>query len=123
MFTRSAAKKRVGGIIFCLLALGTPVSAQQKRPVRVDDFARIRNVGDPQVSPDGQWVAYTVNSIDLAKDRSDTDVWMVSWDGTTTLRLTSTPESESSPRWSPDGRYISFVSGRQEGRGGQIWLL
>src|SRR5688500_7692266 len=105
MFTRSAAKKAVGGTIFCLL-LVSPASAQQKRPVRVDDFARIKNVGDPQVSPDGQWVAYTVSSIDLGKDRSDTDVWMVSWDGTTTLRLTSTPESESSPRWSPDGRYI-----------------
>ena len=98
-------------------------AAQQKRALKPEDFARIKSVGDPQISPDGEWVAYTVNSIDLAKDRSDTDVWMVSWDGTTSLRLTSTPENESSPRWSPDGKYLAFVSGRQEGRGGQVWLL
>jgi Tol biopolymer transport system component len=58
-----------------------------------------------------------------AKNKSDTDVWMTSWDGSQTIRVTSSPESESSPRWSPDGRYLAFVSGRQEGKGGQIWLL
>jgi dipeptidyl aminopeptidase/acylaminoacyl peptidase len=110
-------------VLVAVLVLPCAAAAQQKRPIRVDDFARIKNVGDPQLSPDGQWVAYTVNTTDLGRDRSDTDVWMVSWDGATTLRLTSTPESESQPRWSPDSRYISFVSGRQEGRGGQIWLL
>src|SRR5687768_7089753 len=86
------------------LLLAAPLSAQQqpaKRPLKVDDFARVRSVGDPQLSPDGQWVAYTVSSADLGKDTNDTDVWMASWDGTTNLRLTSTPESESSPRWSP----------------------
>jgi dipeptidyl aminopeptidase/acylaminoacyl peptidase len=48
---------------------------------------------------------------------------MVSWDGTQQIRVTSTPEGESSPRWSPDGRYLSFVSSRQEAKGGQIWLM
>ena len=48
---------------------------------------------------------------------------MTSWDGATTIRVTSSPESESTPRWSPDGRYLAFLSGRQEGKGAQIWLL
>jgi dipeptidyl aminopeptidase/acylaminoacyl peptidase len=99
--------------------------AQQpaRRTLEVDDFARIKSVGDPQLSPDGQWIAYTVSTIDLSKDVHDTDVWMVSWDGTTNLRITSSPDAESSPRWSPDGKYLSFTSSRQEGRGSQIWLL
>jgi dipeptidyl aminopeptidase/acylaminoacyl peptidase len=114
-------------IILSVLALGivsADLSAQQlKRPVKVEDFARIKGVGDPQLSPEGGWVAYTVTTTDLKKDNSDTDVWMVSWDGTTNLRLTSSPDGESSPRWSPDGKYLSFTSSRQEGKGSQVWLL
>lgn len=94
-----------------------------RRPLRADDVYRFRAVNDPQISPDGAWVAYTVTSADSAKDKNDSDVWMTSWDGAQTIRLTSTPESESSPRWSPDGRWLAFVSGRQEGKGGQVWLL
>lgn len=94
-----------------------------QRPLRPEDFAQIKSVGDPQLSPDAQWVAYTVSTIDLKADKSDTDVWMVSWDGATNLRLTSSPESESSPRWSPDNKYLAFTSGRQEGKGSQVWLL
>jgi dipeptidyl aminopeptidase/acylaminoacyl peptidase len=117
---------RVCPLLWLVCALLFPAQAQAqttRRPLKVDDFARVRNVGDPQLSPDGQWVAYTVSTIDLGKDTQDTDVWMVSWDGATTLRLTSTPDAESAPRWSPDGRYLSFTSSRQEGRGSQVWLL
>ena len=111
-----------------LLALfvAVPIAAQSspaKRPLVANDLYRLRTVNDPQLSPDGAWVAYTVGAIDSAKDKSDNDVWMVSWDGSQNIRLTSTPDGESSPRWSPDGRYLAFVSGRQEGKGGQIWLL
>jgi Tol biopolymer transport system component len=94
-----------------------------KRPLRPTDIYHLRSVNDPQISPDGAWVAYSVSAVDSAKDKSDSDIWMTSWDGTQTIRLTSTPESESSPRWSPDGRWLAFVSGRQEGKGGQVWLL
>jgi dipeptidyl aminopeptidase/acylaminoacyl peptidase len=105
-------------------ALAQPAAAQPaRRPLAPADFARVRNVSDPQISPDGGWIAYTVSSTDLQKDSVDTDIWMVSWDGATNLRLTSSPQSESSPRWSPDGRYLSFTSSRQGGRGAQLWLL
>ena len=84
-------------------------------------------MGDPQRSPDGKWVAYVVGSIDVEKDKRDSDLWMVSWDGTQTVRLTSGPESESSPRWSPDGRYLAFLASRgtedEKKKGSQIWLL
>ena len=104
-------------------AFVTPAHAQNKRPLRSSDLYLLKDVRDPELSPDGNWVAYTVTAIDSAKDKSDNDIWMTSWDGATTIRVTSSPESESSPRWSPDGRYIAFLSGRQEGKGAQIWLL
>jgi len=111
-------------LAFALLLLAPVVSdAQSRRPMRAEDIYRFRTVSDPQISPDGAWVAYSVSAIDSAKNKSDTDIWMTSWDGTQTIRLTSTPESESSPRWSPDGRWLAFSSGRQEGKGGQVWLL
>jgi dipeptidyl aminopeptidase/acylaminoacyl peptidase len=108
----------------------TPVTAplQGRRAVTLDDHSRIVTVGDPQRSPDGVWVAYTVTTIDAEKDRRNTDVWMVKWDGSEQLQLTSTPDAaESSPRWSPDNKYLAFVSSRgteeERRRGGQIWLL
>ena len=102
-------------------------SAQTKRAITLDDHSRIVTVGDPQRSPDGVWVAYTVSTIDADKDRRNTDVWMVKWDGSEQLQLTSSPDNESSPRWSPDNKYLALVSSRgteeERKRGGQIWLL
>ena len=97
--------------------------AQGKRVVRAGDMYRLRNVGDPEISPDGGWVAFTVSSTDSAKDKTDTDVWMTSWDGAQTIQVTSSPDGESAPRFSPDGRYLSFLSSRQGGKGSQLWLL
>jgi dipeptidyl aminopeptidase/acylaminoacyl peptidase len=112
---------------FCVALLSAallPAQTPVKRPIKVDDMHAFHDVRDVQISPDGKWVAYTVSSVDVAADKSDTDVWMVSWDGKQQLRLTSSPESENAPRWSPDGRYLSFLSGRPgKSRGTQVWLL
>jgi dipeptidyl aminopeptidase/acylaminoacyl peptidase len=100
--------------------------AQQptKRLLKIEDMHRFHDVRDAQISPDGKWVAYTVNTVDAAADKSDTDVWITSWDGAQHLRMTTSPDSETSPRWSPDGRYLSFLSSRPgKARGNQVWLL
>jgi dipeptidyl aminopeptidase/acylaminoacyl peptidase len=98
-----------------------------RRALTLDDHSRIISVGDPQRSPDGVWVAYTVTAIDAEKDRRNTDIWMVKWDGSEQLQLTSSQDNESSPRWSPDNKYLAFVASRgtdeEKKKGGQIWLL
>jgi dipeptidyl aminopeptidase/acylaminoacyl peptidase len=94
-----------------------------RRPLGAEDVYNVRDVRDPQRSPDGKWVAYTVTTAHKDTDKNNTDVWMVSWDGAQQIQLTSTPDGESSPRWSPDGKYLSFVSSRQGSKGGQVWLM
>ncbi|MEP6711270.1 MAG: S9 family peptidase [Ferruginibacter sp.] len=94
-----------------------------KRPLIPSDVYLLKTVADPRVSPDGKWVAYTVSTVDTAKDKRNSDVWMVSWDGKESVQLTNNEGSESSPRWSPDGKYLSFVSSRNGEKLSQIWLM
>ncbi len=82
----------------------------------------MRQVSDPEVSPDGNWVAYTVTSNDREADKRRSSIWMVNWQGSQNIRLTEGPESDSTPRWSPDGKYLSFLSARKDGKS-QVWLL
>jgi dipeptidyl aminopeptidase/acylaminoacyl peptidase len=120
--------KRMSMLLICALTLAVGLSAQTARhPLRLDDLARFRNVGDPQCSPDGQSVAYTVSTIDAKEDKSSTHIWMVGYDGRNDRQITFSNDSEGAPRWSPDGKYLSFTSARSSGkpgvRGSQIWLL
>ncbi|MEP6687462.1 MAG: S9 family peptidase, partial [Gemmatimonadales bacterium] len=109
--------------ILALLVL-VPAEATAQRPVSLDDLARVRDVSDPQVSPDGAWVAYTVSVTDTASDKDDTDLWLASWDGMQQTRLTRSLGSDHAPRWSPDGRYLVFLSDREDPREvEQVWLL
>ena len=105
----------------CFIIICIVVNAQ-KRPLRPGDIYRLQTIGDPQISPEGEWVAYTLSTIDSAKDRRNAHIWMVNWNGEQTIQMTNGTESESNPKWSPDGKYLSFTAGRQ-GSSSQIWLL
>ena len=110
-------------LLTLLLAVLINAFAQPtKRPMRPGDIYRQQTLSDANPSPDGQWISYTVSSIDSAKDKRNSDIWMVSRDGTQTVQLTNSADNESSARWSPDGKYISFVAARQ-GTAAQVWLL
>jgi dipeptidyl aminopeptidase/acylaminoacyl peptidase len=125
--TSDARASRTGAVA-ALLLFGSSallVAQQPRRPFALDDLARIQDVSDPAISPDGEWVAYVVKSADVKEDRRQSDVWMVRWDGSRTVRLTHTPaESERAPRWSPDGRWLAFLSSRGDTNEiAQLWLL
>ena len=98
------------------------LAAEGPRPLKVDDIFALKTVGDPQISPDGAFVAYTVRWLDPKEDAADTDIYMVPFAGGAPLRLTASPKPETHPRFSPDGRYLAFLSGR-EGKKSQVWLL
>ena len=117
-------KYAVATFTLSILLTGVPVPAQaQKRPLAVDDIYNLKEVRDPQRSPDGKWVAYVVARAIKDTDKNDTDIWMASWDGTQEIQVTSSADGESRPRWSPDNKYLSFVSARQGAKDGQLWLL
>src|SRR5437667_529297 len=119
--------KKLSLLSLIVLTFAVALSGQTaRRPLKLDDLARFRNVSDPQISPDGQWVAYTVSTTDPREDKSNTHIWMVGYDGKNDRQITFSNDSENSPRWSPDGKFLSFTSsrpGKSGVRGSQVWLL
>jgi dipeptidyl aminopeptidase/acylaminoacyl peptidase len=108
------------------LATAAMAASATARPVTPDDIARLARVGGPQVDAAGQWVAYTVGTTDSAADKGVSHIWMTSWDGSRTVQLTNRPtESENTPRFSPDGKWLAFISSRGGDPAGddQLWLM
>ncbi|MEO5583508.1 MAG: S9 family peptidase, partial [Saprospiraceae bacterium] len=115
-------KSRLSFFVLMLMIIPELTSQVQKRNLQPDDIYRMQNIGDAQISPEGNWIAFTISTIDSAKDKRNTDLWMTSWDGATSIQLTNSPESENNPKWSPDGKFISFTASRSGGSN-QIYLL
>jgi Tol biopolymer transport system component len=106
--------------LFAALLALVPASYAQAPPatpraITIDDYFQIRDVADPQLSPDAKWVAYSVTS-SLKDDKSESRIWMVPTAGGDSIAMTAEGGSSSHPRWSPDGKFLAFLSARNEGK-------
>lgn len=111
-------------LMLAAIVAARAADAPKKRDINLDDLAKLQRVGGPVVSPDGEWVAYTVSQVDTKEDKTLTHLWMVKWDGSVHLQLTYGKEGASAPKFSPDGRYISFMSSRPGTvKGDQVWVM
>jgi len=111
-------------LLLCLCAADAmAVEPGARRTLAADDFYRVQDLSDPQVSPDGAWVAYVVTTNDRDADEARSAIWMVSWDGKQRLALTAAADGTAKPRWSPDGRYLSFLSTSAGSDKAQLMLL
>src|SRR2546430_874264 len=98
-----------------------PGLSAQKRALTFDDFIALKVVSDPQLPPDGRWVAYGVTEYSLKDNRGTGRIWLAELATGQTRRLTEGPGSDRQPRWSHDGTTLAFVSTRQNGP--QLWVL
>ena len=95
--------------IFYVSLAQQPVS----RGITPEDYYSFEFVGDPQISPDGKLIAYIVTKVDRAQNRRTTSIWMAATDGSRPpWQFTTSPRASSSPRWSPNGRWLAFLSSR-----------
>jgi dipeptidyl aminopeptidase/acylaminoacyl peptidase len=120
-------ERRFSLALFLLAALAAPSTAQERRPITYDDYYRIQAPGQAVISPDGSLVAFVLSSILEEENRSHSEIWLVSADGTGSPRRLTSPSTEASnPRWSADGRALSFSSRRTvpgEDDRGTTWVL
>lgn len=98
-------------MFICLLS-SFAFAQTEKRVPAIDELLLIETVGGAQVSPDGKWVAYTVSTTDFKQDSYPSQIWLANAATGETLQLTHGPKSSSTPRWSPDSKWLGFTSDR-----------
>jgi dipeptidyl aminopeptidase/acylaminoacyl peptidase len=110
----SAKRLSITILVLCFSAIAA-VAQPAPRGITPEDYYAFEFLSDPNISPDGKLVAYTVTKVDRAQNRRNTSVWMVATDGSRApWQFTTSPQSSNSPRWSPDGKSLAFLSSRPE---------
>jgi dipeptidyl aminopeptidase/acylaminoacyl peptidase len=106
-------------LLFAVLALSTFSVSQTKRPFTFEDMMQLRRISDPQISPDGKWVLFSAQDVNLQATTKRSHLWIVPLAGGESRSLTSGPGEERG-RFSPDGKRIAFISTHDGGS--QVWL-
>ncbi|MEP7148654.1 MAG: S9 family peptidase [Acidobacteriota bacterium] len=105
----------VSAVVFCVIL--SPAAGFAQSGFTIDNLVATKRVGDPQLSPDGRTVAFTVGTVNKTENRTLTQIYTISAEGTNLKQVTSGERSSSTPRWSPDGKRIAYTTG------GQIWTM
>jgi dipeptidyl aminopeptidase/acylaminoacyl peptidase len=111
------------GALLLALALVSPLSAADGKPLDADTLWQLQRLASPAISPDGKLAVVAVTHYEIAEDKGITNLWLVPTDGGDARPLTTHPGSDSSPAWSPDGRFIAFVSKRGDDEQGQVYVI
>src|SRR5437588_9535772 len=109
------------GLIILSTTIVQSVYAQTRVPT-LDDLLTIKSVGGTQISPDGKWVAYTVGYGDFKQGAFVTQIWLADSGSGKSFQLTRGDKSSTNPRWSPDGKWLAFLSNRLEDKN-QIFVI
>ncbi len=113
-------KSILGTLLFILMS--TSILAQENQnPIQIEDLLNLKRVGSPVVSPDGNWIAFTISETDIKEDKSETRIWMIPSKGGEAIPMTGKGYSASQPQWSPDNKYLSFISSKSGTS--QVWTL
>ena len=109
--------KRLIALFVVLLVGPFTFVAAQNRSYTIDDLLKVRRVADPQVSPDGKRVAFSVGDVNFDGNRVVNQIYVMSIEGGSMKQLTTGDRSSSAPRWSPDGKKIAYTTGSQ------VWVM
>jgi dipeptidyl aminopeptidase/acylaminoacyl peptidase len=110
----------MGRSLLLLLVSAASIFAQ-KRPFDVNALLELKRIGDPQISPDGKWLAFAVQSIDAGANKRPQQIWVMPMTGGSPRQITTDGEANHRPRWSPDSKRIAYISDR--GGSSQIWMM
>ena len=110
-------------LVALVAATWSPVHADELKPLDADTLWELKRLSSPAISPDGSQAVLAVTRYEMKDDKGITNLWLVATDGSGARQLTTHSGSDSSPAWSPDGRYIAFISKRGEDEQSQVYVI